>query len=247
MMNIGESPDALALARSAGTGAGQNLGRVGINVNLAPVLDVYRQAGDFIDDSSAPTLLTPPRWRTRRRILSAQQRTGVAATAKHFPGLGAATHSQNTDLVPVTLETPRSDSSRRRRGALRHRDRGRGQARYDLVGDLPRARLAHARGTVTGGDPGGAAPATRVSRRNDHRRDRRRRDRAVRQPRQTRSARGLGRSRSDPVRRHQPRPQHAGVGIGARDAMTSALARHQLTVMAARQAAGRILALRAIP
>ena len=27
----------------------------------------------------------------------------MAATAKHFPGLGAATRSQNTDLVPVTL------------------------------------------------------------------------------------------------------------------------------------------------
>jgi Glycosyl hydrolase family 3 N terminal domain len=35
--------------------------------------------------------------------ISAQQRTGVAATAKHFPGLGAAATNQNTDEGPVTL------------------------------------------------------------------------------------------------------------------------------------------------
>ena len=37
----------------------------------------------------------------------------MAATAKHFPGLGAATASQNTDEVPVTINlsktTLRSD------------------------------------------------------------------------------------------------------------------------------------------
>ena len=31
-------------------------------------------------------------------LITAQQATGVAATAKHFPGLGAATKNQNTDL-----------------------------------------------------------------------------------------------------------------------------------------------------
>ena len=37
-------------------------------------------------------------------FITAQQRTGVAATAKHFPGLGSATTSQNTDAGPVTLD-----------------------------------------------------------------------------------------------------------------------------------------------
>jgi len=32
----------------------------------------------------------------------------VAATVKHFPGLGAATASQNTDVRPVTLNVPLS-------------------------------------------------------------------------------------------------------------------------------------------
>jgi beta-N-acetylhexosaminidase len=39
-----------------------------------------------------------------RAFIAAQQATGVAATAKHFPGLGAATASQNTDEEPVTLD-----------------------------------------------------------------------------------------------------------------------------------------------
>jgi beta-N-acetylhexosaminidase len=38
-----------------------------------------------------------------KAFITAQQRTGVAATAKHFPGLGSATTSQNTDVRPVTL------------------------------------------------------------------------------------------------------------------------------------------------
>jgi beta-N-acetylhexosaminidase len=36
-------------------------------------------------------------------FITAQQQTGVAATAKHFPGLGSATKNQNTDNGPVTL------------------------------------------------------------------------------------------------------------------------------------------------
>src|SRR5438270_828381 len=46
---IGQAANASALARAAGAGAGQNLRGVGINVNLAPVLDVYRRPGNFID------------------------------------------------------------------------------------------------------------------------------------------------------------------------------------------------------
>jgi beta-N-acetylhexosaminidase len=38
-----------------------------------------------------------------RAFITAQQHTGVAATAKHFPGLGSATARQDTDSGPVTL------------------------------------------------------------------------------------------------------------------------------------------------
>jgi beta-N-acetylhexosaminidase len=47
---IGQSSDPAAAASSAGTGAGQNLAGVGMNVNLAPVLDVYYKSGNFIDE-----------------------------------------------------------------------------------------------------------------------------------------------------------------------------------------------------
>jgi beta-N-acetylhexosaminidase len=41
-------------------------------------------------------------------FIRAQQAGGVAATAKHFPGLGAAGANQDTDNTPVTLNLPAS-------------------------------------------------------------------------------------------------------------------------------------------
>ena len=101
---IGQSANGASLAAAAGAGAGANLRGAGVNVNLAPVLDVYRSAGNFIDEfqrsySSDPGTVA----RLGAAFISAHQRKKVAATAKHFPGLGAATRSQNTDLRPVKL------------------------------------------------------------------------------------------------------------------------------------------------
>jgi beta-N-acetylhexosaminidase len=101
---IGESPGGVSGAASAGVGAGRNLRGAGLNVNLAPVLDVFRESGNFIDEfqrsySSNPNTVAA----LGAAFISAQQHLGVAATAKHFPGLGAASRSQNTDLRPVTL------------------------------------------------------------------------------------------------------------------------------------------------
>jgi beta-N-acetylhexosaminidase len=103
---IGQRSNGLSLARQAGTGAARNLQGVGMNVNLAPVLDVYRQPGNFIDQfqrsySSRPGTVAS----LGAAFIAAQQRAGVAATAKHFPGLGSASRSQNTDLRPVTLRS----------------------------------------------------------------------------------------------------------------------------------------------
>lgn len=107
---IGQAADPVGAATDAGTGAGQLLASVGMNVNLAPVLDVFRTPGDFEDQfersySSDPTVCG----RLGGAFITAQQRVGVAATAKHFPGLGAAAASQNTDVRPVTLNVSRSD------------------------------------------------------------------------------------------------------------------------------------------
>jgi beta-N-acetylhexosaminidase len=104
---IGKAKNAVALARGAGRAAGLSLAAVGANVNLAPVLDVYRASGNFIDEfgrsySSDPSTAAA----LGASFISAQQAEAVAATAKHFPGLGAAAQSQNTDLRPVTLNIP---------------------------------------------------------------------------------------------------------------------------------------------
>lgn len=103
---IGAKPlsKAKLLATQAGQGAAANLRRAGMNVNLAPVLDVYRKAGDFDDQfgrsySRNPAVVSA----LGANMIKAQQAGRVAATAKHFPGLGAATATQNTDIRPVTL------------------------------------------------------------------------------------------------------------------------------------------------
>ena len=101
---IGQSAHPVAEATAAGTGAGQNLRGVGMNVNLAPVLDVFRSPGNFIDEFGRSYSMNPNVVSVLgAHFIRAQQHVGVAATAKHFPGLGAAATSQNTDEVPVTL------------------------------------------------------------------------------------------------------------------------------------------------
>ena len=99
---------AVAAAKSAGKNAAANLLSTGMNVNLAPVLDVFRTPGNFIDQfqrsySMRPTVVSA----LGSAFITAQQAGHVAATAKHFPGLGAAATNQNTDMVPVTLNVSR--------------------------------------------------------------------------------------------------------------------------------------------
>ena len=106
---IGLSAHPASAARNAGRVAAANLRSAGLNVNLAPVLDVYRRAGNFIDEfgrsySRDPAIVS----QLGADFIQAQQGKGVAATAKHFPGLGAATRLQNTDLRPVTLNLSKS-------------------------------------------------------------------------------------------------------------------------------------------
>jgi beta-N-acetylhexosaminidase len=101
---IGDSPGAVALAIQSGRETGESLAQVGINVNLAPVLDVFRRAGDFIDEFQRSYSMNPQTVAMLGgTFIAAQQPTGVAATAKHFPGLGAAESDQNTDERPVKL------------------------------------------------------------------------------------------------------------------------------------------------
>jgi beta-N-acetylhexosaminidase len=104
---IGDSVDPSRKASDAGRNAAADLKQAGINVNLAPVLDVYYQPGNFIDRygrsySNSPQMAGS----LGADFIRAQQHGGVAATAKHFPGLGAAGTGQNTDDEPVTIDEP---------------------------------------------------------------------------------------------------------------------------------------------
>jgi beta-N-acetylhexosaminidase len=104
---VGASADPVGTARTAGTGAAQNLLDAGMNCNLAPVLDVFRQAGNFDDQFGRSYSMDPVVCgECGAASITAQQTLGVAATAKHFPGLGAATRAENTDLGPVVLDVP---------------------------------------------------------------------------------------------------------------------------------------------
>jgi beta-N-acetylhexosaminidase len=104
---IGSSPDPAAAATTAGQQAASGLGAVGMNVNLAPVLDVYRQPGDFDDQFQRSYSMNPDVVaQAGAAFVTAQQAGRVAATVKHFPGLGEAATSQDTDNEPVTINLP---------------------------------------------------------------------------------------------------------------------------------------------
>jgi beta-N-acetylhexosaminidase len=106
---IGASGSPAAAAAVAGAQAAVGLTGVGLNVDLAPVLDVYRQPGDF-DDQYQRSYSTDPAVvaAAGAAYIRAQQADGVAATVKHFPGLGAAGASQDTDNEPVQISLPAS-------------------------------------------------------------------------------------------------------------------------------------------
>ena len=97
---IGSQGDPEA-AQRAGVSAASGLRSAGINVNLAPVADVAIE-GSVIGEQERSYAGDPA---TVTRFASAfaagLSDGGVAATAKHFPGFGAAT--SNTDHRPVTI------------------------------------------------------------------------------------------------------------------------------------------------
>ncbi|PGH11255.1 hypothetical protein AJ79_04990 [Helicocarpus griseus UAMH5409] len=102
----GQAPDPKAAGAEAGETAASVLKSYLNNCNLAPVLDVYRTADNFLDKvgrsyGNTSELVSA----CATAFIVAQEGAGVIATAKHFPGLGAA-GDENTDLQPVTIDIP---------------------------------------------------------------------------------------------------------------------------------------------
>ena len=94
----GSAADVRRLARSTG----RALRDAGVNVNLAPVADVPR-AGSLMATRSFAGDERGVAARTRAAVRGMLD-GGVDPTAKHFPGLGAAT--VNTDDGPATIRVP---------------------------------------------------------------------------------------------------------------------------------------------
>ncbi|MFL5945683.1 MAG: glycoside hydrolase family 3 N-terminal domain-containing protein [Gaiellaceae bacterium] len=106
---LGASGDA-ERARSSGLGTGRALRTIGINVDFAPVLDVPGSNGSFLGSRAFDK---DPETVARVGVAFAQGLEGarVAATAKHFPGIGTA--RANTDGADVTVRSARSVLLRR--------------------------------------------------------------------------------------------------------------------------------------
>jgi beta-N-acetylhexosaminidase len=86
-----------AFSREQGRLTARNLRELGINVDLAPVLDVARPDGVIAATERGFGSTAQRVTATAIPFAQALQQGGVVATAKHFPGFGAAT--ENTDFA----------------------------------------------------------------------------------------------------------------------------------------------------
>lgn len=96
-----------AYSREQGRLTARNLREMGINVNLAPVLDVARPGGTIAVTGRGFGATAPEVARTAILFATAMQEGGVAATAKHFPGIGAA--RENTDFAVERIDLSREE------------------------------------------------------------------------------------------------------------------------------------------
>jgi beta-N-acetylhexosaminidase len=95
-----------AFAREQGRATAANLRDVGVNVDLAPVLDVARPGSDTEDTERGFGSSAAGVDATATPFAAALQEGGVTATAKHFPGLGSA--RLNTDFAVQRVPLPRA-------------------------------------------------------------------------------------------------------------------------------------------
>ncbi len=94
-----------AFSREQGFRTGRSLGGVGVNVDLAPVLDVARRGSAIGAEHRAFGRSAGRVARTANPFAYGLQQRGVAAAAKHFPGLGAA--RANTDAQAARIRLSR--------------------------------------------------------------------------------------------------------------------------------------------
>lgn len=102
---MGKRANVATVARREGGATGRRLRSLGFNVNLAPVADVPSSSGNFLGNRAY----------SRDRSVVADgacafaaglQNAGVAATFKHFPGLGHA--DGDTDLGDIVIKSSKA-------------------------------------------------------------------------------------------------------------------------------------------
>ncbi|MGK2954442.1 MAG: glycoside hydrolase family 3 N-terminal domain-containing protein [Solirubrobacterales bacterium] len=101
-----------SFSRTQGKRTAKNLKNAGVNINLAPVLDVARPGGTIAETDRGFGRTAEQVSATAIPFARGLQANGVAATAKHFPGLGKA--EVNTDDAVQKIRISR--------GALRQVD-----------------------------------------------------------------------------------------------------------------------------
>lgn len=92
-----------AVARRQGRATARTLRAAGVNVDLAPVVDVARPGSQMEREGRSFGRSTTTVGRRARAFVDGLRAGGVAATAKHFPGFGAA--SANTDATRVVIRS----------------------------------------------------------------------------------------------------------------------------------------------
>ncbi|MDO8185708.1 glycoside hydrolase family 3 N-terminal domain-containing protein [Conexibacter sp. JD483] len=109
------------LARRTGVAAAANLTGVGVNVNLAPVLDLGLPGSSVLElgrtYGSTPAQVS----KLGVAFASGLRAGGVLASAKHFPGLGRGGHDEDLKLnrIDVPLSTLRASDELPFRAAAR--------------------------------------------------------------------------------------------------------------------------------
>ncbi|MBA2262077.1 MAG: glycoside hydrolase family 3 protein [Solirubrobacterales bacterium] len=90
--------------REAGRAAAATLSAAGVNLNLAPVVDIPRGSSAIARENRAYASEPGPVSELGQAFTEGLRDGGVAATAKHFPGLGVS--AVNTDNAPSQVEIP---------------------------------------------------------------------------------------------------------------------------------------------
>jgi beta-N-acetylhexosaminidase len=92
--------------RAAGRATARGLRRAGVNVDLAPVADLSRPGGDLARDARTFAATSQQAGRLAGAFAAGLRDGGVQATAKHFPGLGAASDNTDDRVVRIGLSAP---------------------------------------------------------------------------------------------------------------------------------------------